>query len=118
VLRAPRVFEQEQLLQPLVRRCTPAPFGRGRQTRYDRSVRHALQLRAEGLAVTFRPYLIETCADETWQLARFPTPREQAALGERMDPTDLEEPMDIRAGSEEGGDFGLIWVEPSPQFNG
>ena len=30
VLRAPRVFAQEQLLQPLVRRCTPAPFGKGR----------------------------------------------------------------------------------------
>src|SRR5438876_11450894 len=48
VLRAPRVFEQEQLLQPLVKRCTPAPFGKGRQTRYDRSVRNALQLKAEG----------------------------------------------------------------------
>ena len=36
VLRAPRVFEQEQLLQPLVRRCTPASFGQGRRTRYDR----------------------------------------------------------------------------------
>ena len=40
VLRAPRVFEQEQLLQPLVQRCTPAPFGKGRRTRYDRSVRN------------------------------------------------------------------------------
>ena len=48
VLRAPRVYEQEQLLQPLVKRCTPAPFGKGRQTRYDRSVRNALQLNAEG----------------------------------------------------------------------
>jgi len=48
VLRAPRAFEQEQLLQPLVKRCTPAPFGKGRQTRYDRSVRNALQLKAEG----------------------------------------------------------------------
>jgi hypothetical protein len=73
---------------------------------------------AEGLAVTFYPYLIETCADETWQLARFPTPREQAALGEQMDPTDLEEALDVRGSSEEAGDFGLIWVEPPPQFNG
>jgi hypothetical protein len=48
VLRAPRAFEQEQLLQPLVRRCTPALFGQGRRTRYDRSVRNALQLNAEG----------------------------------------------------------------------
>ncbi len=52
VLRAPRVFEQVQLLQPLVKRCTPAPFGKGRQTRYDRSVHNALQLKAEGSAFT------------------------------------------------------------------
>ena len=69
---------------------------------------------AEGLAVTFCPYLIEDCADETWQLERFPTPREQSALGERLDSTDLEEALDIRAGSEEAGDFGLTWVEPPP----
>ena len=69
---------------------------------------------AEGLAVTFCPYLIEDCADETWQLERFPTPREQSALGEQMDSTDLEEALDIRAGSEEAGDFGLTWVEPPP----
>ena len=29
VLRVPRVFEQEQLLQPLLQRCTPAPSARG-----------------------------------------------------------------------------------------
>jgi hypothetical protein len=45
---------------------------------------------AEGLEVTLYPYMIETCADETWQLDHFPTPRERAALGDRMDPTDLE----------------------------
>ena len=72
---------------------------------------------AEGLAVTFCPYLIEDCADETWQLERFPTPREQAALGEQMDPTDLEEALDIQASSEEAGDFDLTWVEPPPRFN-
>jgi hypothetical protein len=73
---------------------------------------------AEGLTVTFCPYLIEDCADETWQLERFPTPREQAALGEQMDPTDLEEALDIRGSSDEEGDFGVIWVEPPPHFNG
>jgi hypothetical protein len=73
---------------------------------------------AEGLAITFCPYLIENCADETWQLERFPTPREQSALGEQMDPTDLEEALDIRGSSEEAGDFGLTWVEPPPHFNG
>jgi hypothetical protein len=70
------------------------------------------------LEVTFCPYLVENCADETWQLERFPTSREQAALGDQMDPTDLEEALDIRGSSEEAGDFGLTWVDPPPHFNG
>src|SRR5438094_6752617 len=47
VLRARNTFEQEQLLQPLVKRCEAAPFGLGRKTRHDRTVRDALQLKAE-----------------------------------------------------------------------
>ena len=78
----------------------------------------AAAILAAGLDVTFCPYLIEDCADETWQLARFPTPREQRALRRRMDPTALEEALDIQASSEEDGDFGLTWVEPPPHFNG
>jgi hypothetical protein len=35
-------------LAPLIQRCDPAPFGKGRSTRYDRRVRNALQLRAQG----------------------------------------------------------------------
>jgi hypothetical protein len=73
---------------------------------------------AQGLEVTFCPYLIETCADETWQLDRFPTPREQRGLRKRMDPAKLEAALDIRASSEQKGDFGLTWVEPPPHFNG
>ena len=34
--------------EPLVKRCTAAAFGAGRKTRYDRTVRDALQLKAEG----------------------------------------------------------------------
>jgi len=78
----------------------------------------AASVLAEGLEVTFCPYLIENCADETWQLERFPTSREQAALGDQMDPTDLEEALDIRDSSEEAGGFGLTWVDPPPHFNG
>ena len=78
----------------------------------------AAAILATGLEVTFCPYLIEDCADETWQLARFPTPREQRALRRRMDPTTLEEALAIQASSEEEGDFGLTWVEPPPHFNG
>ena len=33
-----------------------------------------------GLKVTFDPYMFENCADETWQLERFPTRKEQARL--------------------------------------
>jgi hypothetical protein len=72
---------------------------------------------AEGLEVTLYPYMIETCADETWQLEHFPTPREQAALGDQMDPTDLENALAIRASSEDVGDFDVVWVDPPPHFN-
>jgi hypothetical protein len=48
VLRAVGTLEQQQLLQPLVERCTVAAFGMGRKTRYDRNVRDALQIKAEG----------------------------------------------------------------------
>ena len=47
VSRAKGTYEQEQLLQPLIARCRPAPFGKGRKTLYDRSIRDALQLKAE-----------------------------------------------------------------------
>src|SRR5438552_4491272 len=48
VLRARDTFEQERLLRPLVERCAVAAFGMGRKTRYDRTVRDALQIKAEG----------------------------------------------------------------------
>jgi hypothetical protein len=63
---------------------------------------------AEGLEVALYPYMIETCADETWQLDRFPTSREQAALGDQMDPTDLENALPVRANSEDAGDFDVV----------
>jgi hypothetical protein len=73
---------------------------------------------AEGLEVTLCPYMIETCADETWQLNHFPTPREQAALRDQMDPTDLENALSVRASAEGAGDFDIVWVDPPPHFNG
>ena len=48
VLRAKDTFEQGQLLRSLVERCAPAAFGMGRKTGYDRAVRDALQIKAEG----------------------------------------------------------------------
>lgn len=71
----------------------------------------------EGLEVTLYPYMIETCADETWQLDHFPTPRERDALGDRMDPTDLEDALPIRTSSDSAEDFDLVWVDPPPHFN-
>lgn len=72
---------------------------------------------AEGLEVTLYPYMIETCTDETWQLEHFPTPREQAALGDSMDPTDLGNALAIRASSGDVGDFDVVWMDPPPHFN-
>ncbi len=72
---------------------------------------------AEKLPVSLCPYLIETCADETWQLDHFPTPREENALGDQLDPGDLEAALPIRASSETSSDFGVRWVDPPPQFN-
>lgn len=67
-----------------------------------------------GLKVSFNPYMFENCADETWQLDRFPTPKEEAKLGRQMDSSDLEEALPIRASSEKEGDFGVTWLEPPP----
>ena len=67
-----------------------------------------------GLKVTFHPYMFENCADETWQLDRFPTRNEQARLGAQVDSTDLENTLPIRASSEQEGDFGVTWLEPPP----
>jgi hypothetical protein len=73
----------------------------------------AIALQA-GLKVTFSPYMFENCADETWQLDRFPTRDEQARLGSQMDSSDLENILPIRASSEQEGDFGVTWLEPPP----
>lgn len=47
VIRAEDSFEQQKELEPLIEHCKPAPFGAGKKTRYDRTVRDALQLKAE-----------------------------------------------------------------------
>ena len=100
-------FQRKQ--RPLSRQTVSALKGRD----YD----VAAAAMAEGLEVTLYPYMIETCADETWQLEHFPTPREQTALGDQMDPTDLENALAIRASSEDVGDFDVVWVDPPPRFN-
>jgi hypothetical protein len=124
VLRAKGTYEQVELLRPLLKRCQPAPFGKGRKTRYDRSVRerlsrNSLNPRAStGLAVTLCPYLVETCIDEIWQLEHFPTEREQYALDDRVTPYDLEDTLAIQESHEDPHSFDVIWVDPPPHFNG
>jgi hypothetical protein len=72
----------------------------------------------EGLEVTLYPYMIETCADETWQLDHFPTQRERAALDDQMAPWDLEEALAVRASTDDAAEFNVVWVDPPPHFNG
>lgn len=48
VKRAKDPWEQQNELKPLLAHFKPAPFGDGKKTRYDRTVRDALQLKAEG----------------------------------------------------------------------
>ena len=67
-----------------------------------------------GLKVTFNPYMFENCADETWQLGRFPTANEKARLRSQMDSAKLEKVLPIRASSEAEGDFGVTWLDPRP----
>jgi hypothetical protein len=100
-------FQRKQ--KPLSRQTVSALKGR------DHDVAAAAM--AEGLEVTLYPYMIETCADETWQLEHFPTPRERAALGDQMDPTDIENALAVRDTAEDAEAFGVIWVDPPPHFN-
>jgi hypothetical protein len=67
-----------------------------------------------GLKVAFVPYMFENCADETWQLERFPTRSEKSQLGYQMDADDLKDALPILATSEDEGDFGVTWLEPPP----
>src|SRR5262249_39237085 len=67
-----------------------------------------------GLKVAFVPYMFENCADETWQLERFPTRSEKSRLGYQMDADGLKNILPIRASSEDEGDFGVTWLEPPP----
>jgi hypothetical protein len=71
-----------------------------------------------GLKVRFIPYMFENCADETWQLERFPTSKEKARLGWQVDSSDLERALPIRASSEKEGDFVVTWLERPPSTDG
>jgi hypothetical protein len=67
-----------------------------------------------GLNVSFMSYMFEDCADETWQLDRFPTRKEKEKLRWQVDSQILERALPIRASSEDEGDFGVVWLDPRP----
>jgi len=100
-------FQRKQ--KPLSRQTVSALKGRDYEI--------AAAAMAEGLEVTLCPYMIENCVDETWRLEHFPTPREQAALGDQMVPEDIESALAVRDNAEDAKAFGVIWVDPAPHFN-
>ena len=69
------------------------------------------------LEVKLQPYLIETCADETWKLGRFPNDRERANLGDQLDPWVLDERLPLAGEANMEPDPDVTWVEPPPRFN-
>lgn len=103
-----------------------AAFQRGRPA-LKRATAHRLKGRdyevaaaalKAGLSVSLQPYLVESCADETWQLKRFPSEEEHAQLAEPLDPWALEEALPVAAQADAVEDFGVTWVIPPPVFNG
>ena len=72
---------------------------------------------AAGLKVYLQPYLVESCADETWQLERFPDSGAGRGLGDQVEPSILEDVLEIRAARDDVDGFGVTWVESPPLFN-
>jgi hypothetical protein len=71
---------------------------------------------ARGLRVTLCPFLIEDCADERWELERFPTSAETSRLPWRLDPYQLDDILPVRHRFGWDKDTAL-WVIPPPRFN-
>jgi hypothetical protein len=61
--------------------------------------------------------LVESCADQTWQLRRFPTARERDSLDDRIDAYELEEALPVQLAADSPEDFKVRWVVPPPEFN-
>lgn len=96
-------------LKPLTRKTALALKGR------DLLVAKAAL--ARGLAVALHPYLIETCADQTWALQRFPKDDERRGLGPQMDFMDIESELPVSSGVMEAEDPNVVWVIRPPAFN-
>ncbi len=70
-----------------------------------------------GLTVTLQPYMVETCADQMWELKHFPTEKNRAGLGDRMDEGDLEDTLPLASEAMYQRDLGITWVVSPPGFN-
>jgi hypothetical protein len=75
----------------------------------------ALAALRAGLRARIRPYLFETCGDESWRLMRAPSDRERAIFRwQRLGADDLEEAMPIEHHADWDTDDDVTWVLPPP----
>jgi hypothetical protein len=75
----------------------------------------ALAALRAGLRPRFRPYLFETCGNESWRLTRTPSDRERAIFGwERLGASALAEAMPIEHHADWDTDDDVTWIVPPP----
>jgi len=76
----------------------------------------ALAALRAGLRVRFRPYLFETCGDESWRLVRAPSDRERAIFRQRrLGAGELEEAMPIEHHADwDEDDDDVTWILSPP----
>jgi hypothetical protein len=75
----------------------------------------ALAALRAGLRARFRPYLFETCGEESWRLTRAPSNRERAIFRwERLGALELEDAMPIEHHADWYTDDDVTWILPPP----
>jgi hypothetical protein len=75
----------------------------------------ALAASRAGLRMHFRPYLFETCGEESWRLTRAPSDRERSIFKwGRLEIGDLEETMPIEHHVDWDMDDDVTWILPPP----
>jgi len=72
-----------------------------------------------GLRVRYRPYLFETCADESWRLTRAPSEHEASIFRDyRLGASELEESMPIERHVDWNSQDDVTWLLPPPWRRG
>lgn len=75
----------------------------------------ALAALRAGLRARFRPYLFETCGDESWRLTRAPSDRERAMFRRRrLKAFELEEAMPVEHHADWNADDDVTWILSPP----